>query len=399
MKKFIAILLAAMMAVGLLAACGGSSSDSSSTSESTSDSGSTSEDTTKVLFFYSAIGDYGFGDQGMEAVKNLEADYGWEWNLVEYGTDDSVAVTSFFDAVDAGWPETGEAYDYVVTTSWYLFDDLINQSEDYPDSKFIVYDTGPDKVFDNSNVWGISFAQNEGSFLCAIFEAYQSQTGVISTILRSDTPILNDFGTGWIHGAKYAKTELGLDVDYLFTYLGETSSSGTLETCSELFANTDYGAKTDIMYLIASDWILSACQSAYENDVEWVIGVDMDQWQVLHDQGSDDSSTHYNKIVTSMQKKIQESVAWTVAGILDGSLASGNHAATIANDGVGLADNDNYQSQVSEEVQSAVNEVKDQIADGTIEVHSYYDFTGDDGYDKYVEYYTDHDISFEELEG
>ena len=153
------------------------------------------------------------------------------------------------------------------------------------------------------------------------------------------------------------------------------------------------------MYLIASDWILSACQSAYENGVEWTIGVDTDQWQALHDQGIDDASSHYMKIVTSMQKKIEESVDWTVAGILDGSLAGGNHAATLANNGVGLADNENFQAQVSQETQAAVKAVLDSVASGAVDVHSYYDFTGDDFYEKYVNYYTDHEISFEEANG
>lgn len=403
MKKFLALLLAAMMVVGLLAACGSSSNGGGESAAPASNGGegeSTGNEVPQVLFFYSAIGDYGFGDQGYAACKNLEDKFGMKMTLIEYGTDTSVAVTSLWDAVENGVPETGNSYDYVVTTSWNgLYDTIVEQSANYPDTKFIIFDTGPDKVFDNENVYGISFAQNEGSFATAIFEAYQSKTGVISTIARSDSPILNDFCTGWIHGAKYAKTDLGLDVDYLFTYLGETSSSGTLETCSVIFNDTSRGAKTDIMYLIASDWILSACQSAYENGVEWTIGVDTDQWQALHDQGIDDASSHYNKIVTSMQKKIEESVEWTVQGILDGSLKGGNHAATLANNGVGLADNENYQAQVSQETQAAVKAVLDSVASGAVDVHSYYDFTGDDFYEKYVNYYTDHDISFEEANG
>jgi basic membrane protein A len=404
MKKFLALLLAAIMVVGLLGACGGSgSSTPASTPASTDggDGGSEDAGVPNILFFYSAIGDYGFGDQGYKAVQNVKDTYGWKDWLIEYGTDTSVAVTSLWDSVEVGVPETGEPYDYVVTTSWNgLYDTIVEQSANYPDTKFIVFDTGPDKVFDNANVYGISFAQNEGSFLTAVFEAYQSETGVISTIARSDSPILNDFCTGWIHGAKYANKDLGLGTKYLFTYLGETSSSGCLETCSELFANTSQGAKTDIMYLIASDYILSATQSAFDNGVKWVIGVDTDQWQALHDQGIDDSSSHYNLIVTSMQKKIEESVAWTVAGILDGSLAGGNHAATIANGGVGIADqNENFKAQVSAETQAAVKAVADSIASGGLDIHSYYDFTGDDFYEKYVEYYTDHEKSFEEING
>ncbi|MBR2670620.1 MAG: BMP family ABC transporter substrate-binding protein, partial [Oscillospiraceae bacterium] len=191
MKKLLALLLAAMMVVGLLAACGGSSSGGSAepAPASSGEEGGSENAVPQVLFFYSAIGDYGFGDQGYAACKNLEQKYGMKMTLIECGTDTSIAVTSLWDAVENGVPETGEPYDYVVTTSWYgLYDSIVSQSVNYPDTSFIVFDTGPDKVFDNENLYGISFAQNEGSFATAVFEAYQSRTGVISTIARSDTP-------------------------------------------------------------------------------------------------------------------------------------------------------------------------------------------------------------------
>ena len=84
MKKFLALLLAAMMVVGLLAACGSSSNGGGESAAPASNGGegeSTGNDVPQVLFFYSAIGDYGFGDQGYAACKNLEDKFGMKMTM------------------------------------------------------------------------------------------------------------------------------------------------------------------------------------------------------------------------------------------------------------------------------------------------------------------------------
>ena len=160
-------------------------------------------------------------------------------------------------------------------------------------------------IRDRDNVYGITFGQNEGGFLVAVYSALMTKTGKIGCSLRSDTPILNDFGTGWLAGYKYAAKEMGLDVDMVFSYIGEDSVQSTYESCNVLFDN---GA--DYVWSVAGTNVLGACQAAEEKGgLEagyGVIGVDYDQWTYFKEVGD---AVGYENLVTSMLKNIEPCVA------------------------------------------------------------------------------------------
>lgn len=48
----------------------------------------------------------------------------------------------------------------------------------YPDTTFILFDTSPTGDFEGlDNVYGITFGQNEGGFLVAVYSALMTKTG------------------------------------------------------------------------------------------------------------------------------------------------------------------------------------------------------------------------------
>lgn len=52
-------------------------------------------------------------------------------------------------------------------------------AEDYPDTKFIVYDEPTDLVTDKENVQMVAYKDNEAEFLSGALVALMSETGVI----------------------------------------------------------------------------------------------------------------------------------------------------------------------------------------------------------------------------
>ena len=73
-------------------------------------------------------------------------------------------------------------YDYVMAMGWYITDTVVEKSRsgEWSDMTFILYDTAPDlDLAGLDNIYGVSFGQNEGSFLVSVYSALMSKTGKI----------------------------------------------------------------------------------------------------------------------------------------------------------------------------------------------------------------------------
>ncbi|MCC8103299.1 MAG: BMP family ABC transporter substrate-binding protein [Clostridiales bacterium] len=338
------------------------------------------EGSKKLLFFTAFIGDFGLSDMGYSAAQEVCEEYGWDMTLVEYGSyDAALAVNSFYDALET------THYDYFLGPDWYISDILNDTVAEYPDTTFILYDTGRDTVYEGDNIYGISFAQNESSFVAAILQAEMTKVGKIG-VLSTDSPILNDFSTGWLAGARYAQNDLGLDVEYLHAYLVETSMSAVYEQM-----NVMYDSGCDVVWPITAQMMLGAAQAAEEHggieEGYFIMGCDYDQYSYfksLADEGSE-SAVGYENILTSITKNIAPCAKAIIDSVEsgDGSIETGNRLYGVAEDGVGILENDYYLENTPEEVREVIYDIIDKIGSGEIEVPSYYDF---DTYEEFEEY-------------
>ena len=82
--------------------------------------------------------------------------------------------------------------------------------------------------------------------------------------------------------------------------------------------------------------------------------------------------------MTIMIKNIGDTLVSTFDAIENGTVQWGSLSVLgIKEGGVALADNENYQKLVGEDVRKSVNELIDQIKNGEITIPSYFDFTDD----------------------
>lgn len=376
-RKIIAILLVLSMCFAMAACSKGSNGDkntggnSNVSDEDGDNKGGTSKDEKKKFLFFTAfIGDFGLSDMGHRAAKEICEKYGYELTLVEYGSyDAALAVNSFWDALETS------KYDVFFGPDWYIADILNDAAAQYKDTTFILYDTGRDTNYVGDNIYGISFAQNEGSFMVALLQALMTKKGKIG-VLSSDSPILNDFSTGWLAGARYAKEQLGLNIDYLHTYMTEVSMSAVYESMNVLYDNG-----CDVVWPITAQMMLGAAQAAEEHGgIEngfFIIGCDYDQYTYFKGlaEGGDSSAVGYENIVTSMTKNIGECAAAIIESINGkNNIPSGNRLYGVAENGVGLLENDYYLEQIPEDVRNTLKETIEKIGRGEIKVPSYFDF-------------------------
>ena len=393
MKKALAMVLALVMCLGLVACAGSGSNSTPATTKASTDTQAPAADGSgkaaegKTMLYYTAyIGDFGLADMGWRAAQAAQEKYGYDVTLVEYGNDSSQAVNSLIDALDT------KHYDYVMAMGWYISDTVIEKSKsgEWADTTFILYDTAPSTDFSGTNnIYGVSFAQNEGSFLVGVYSALMSKTGKVGCVINLDAPICNDFGTGWLCGVKYAKKTLGLNVDSMYTYMGELTVQGDYESVNVVMDNG-----CDYVYNVGASVSLGAMQAAdekggYENG-KFIIGTDYDQYTYFETVGDVQG---YKSMVTSMLKNIEPCVALLLQNINGEAtgIEPGNHTYGVAEGGTGLAENDWYKQNTPEDVQKQISDISAKIASGEIDVVSYFDFPT---YDDFATYRDNIDAEF-----
>lgn len=387
------MVLALVMCLGLVACAGSGSNSTPATTKASTDTQAPAADGSgkaaegKTMLYYTAyIGDFGLADMGWRAAQAAQEKYGYDVTLVEYGNDSSQAVNSLIDALDT------KHYDYVMAMGWYISDTVIEKSKsgEWADTTFILYDTAPSTDFSGTNnIYGVSFAQNEGSFLVGVYSALMSKTGKVGCVINLDAPITNDFGTGWLCGVKYAKKTLGLNVDSMYTYMGELTVQGDYESVNVVMDNG-----CDYVYNVGASVSLGAMQAAdekggYENG-KFIIGTDYDQYTYFETVGDVQG---YKSMVTSMLKNIEPCVALLMQNINGEAtgIEPGNHTYGVAEGGTGLAENDWYKQNTPEDVQKQIADISAKIASGEIDVVSYFDFPA---YDDFATYRDNIDAEF-----
>lgn len=395
MKRTLALLLALAMCIGLVACSSGGANTTTPAAQqgggeaTTQGGGDSSNGAKKKIIFYTAfIGDFGLSDMGYRAVQELAEEYDMEWTLVEYGAyDAALAVNGFWDALES------QHYDYFFGPTWNIEDIIDDAAKQYPDTTFIHYDVGKGIVFNEPNVYGITFAQNESSFMAACLQVLMSKNGKIGCI-SSDSPILNDFSTGWLAGVKYAKKELRPEIQWLHTYMPETSMSAVYEAMNVMYDNG-----CDAVWAITAQMMLAACQAAEEHggieDGYWVMGCDYDQWEYFKGLAAEDanSAVGYENILTSITKNIAPAAKAIVASVEsgDGSVEPGNKVWGVYENGVGYLENEQFLANVPDDVQKTLKDIINKIGSGEIVVPSYYDFAS---YDDFAAYRDNPDAEF-----
>jgi basic membrane protein A len=152
-------------------------------------------------------------------------------------------------------------------------------------------------------------------------------------------------------------------VKYVISYPGSFSDTALGKEVTEDMISK--GA--DVIWQVAGglgNGVIDACSG---HDDVWCIGVDQDQYL----QFKDTNAAWANTILTSALKNTNVAFKAVCEMVADGSYSKklGTHETWgIALNGVGLAENDFYLANASEEVRNQVAETLAQVASGAVEV-------------------------------
>jgi basic membrane protein A len=373
MKKSLILILAIAMSLSMVLAGCGEKKDADETPDKTNGDTVTNNeddketdkdaDPLKVLLLINGnTGDLSFFDSAANGMKLMEEKYGdaVETKVTEMGFDETKWEPSLRDASDEDW-------DVIIVGTWQMTERLTSVALDYPDKKYIIFDTSVDyEENDLPNVYSVMYKQNEGSFLAGALAArittsdmpLANEEKVIGFLGGFEGPVINDFLVGYIEGAKYIDEEVKVAVSYIGSF--EDSGKG------KEMALVQYNNGADIGYNVAGQAGLGQIEAAKEVN-KYAIGVDSDQALLFKDKDPEKAEL----IATSVLKRVDNSLLRAIDKHLEGTLTYGQaENLGFKEKAIVLADNEFFDKLISDELKNELKEIEQKIIDGEIEVKS-----------------------------
>lgn len=342
MKKLASVLLCSTMALGLVGCGGSDTADAGS-----SDGGSTeTEKATRIALIVPNIGDQSYFDTANHGLTLLEENYGDKVStqLIEMGTDAGGWETAYRQAADEG-------YDYIISGNFMYESDMLKVAKEYPEIKWLNFDYGDAEANALDNVYAINYACQDAGYLAGVVAAVKSKSGVIGCIGGMETDGIKQFLAGYMEGAY----DVNPDIKVVTGFVGNFTDTAKAK---ELALNMNkQGA--DVVYHAAGGAGNGMFEAAADADF-WAIGVDSDQYGAM--SGKPDLAKH---ILTSSEKKCDEGILLAITEMMEGKAEYGTAKTLTAQDGaVGLAENENYKANMSEDELAKVKEFQDKLLSG-----------------------------------
>ena len=311
MKKFIVVLLAALM-VFSFAACGGSKG------------GSSDDGTMKVAMVtdYGDITDQSFDQTTYEACKAFCDENGVEFTYKKPASDaDADRVSSIEEAIEEG-------YNVIVMPGYAFANAIFEVAPMYPDTKFVALDVSEgdltaygEREFDGPNVYSAVYQEELAGYMAG-YAAVKLGYTKLGFLGGMAVPAVQRYGSGFVQGADAAAEELGKDdVEIKYVYGGQFFGDADITAAMD----TWYGAGTECVFACGGGIYSSAAEAAAKTGGK-VIGVDVDQQGIIDGQYGDGMT------VTSAMKGLAPTVNTLLRAIKAGEWD--NYAGKIQNLGL-----------------------------------------------------------------
>ena len=300
MKKFIAMLLAGTMALGL-AACGGSSAPAESKAEEGGDM------RVAMITDYGDITDQSFNQTTYEACKAF-----CEANKIDFtyykpeGDSDAEREAMIDKAVSDG-------YNVVVMPGYAFANAIYNEAPMYENVKFVALDVSEgdltnygEREFDGPNVFSAVYQEELAGYMAGV-AAVKLGYKKLGFLGGMAVPAVIRYGYGFVQGADAAAAELGVDdVEIKYAYGNQFYGDADITAAMD----TWYSGGTEVVFACGGGIFTSACEAAEKTGGK-VIGVDVDQ------QGKIDGDYEDGMCVTSAMKGLAATVNTVLAAIQD----------------------------------------------------------------------------------
>ena len=330
-----AALAAALAAVA--AGCGGSGGGTTGAGSAT---GSTAKPLVVLVTDIGQLNDHGFNQLAYAGLKRAQHGLGIDGRVYQSASSQDY-IPNLARAAQQGAA-------LVVSVGFDQANAIATTAEKFPQTHFAIVDVDQhDLKGDPQNVEGIVFSEQEvgylAGYLAGLVERGRGAHPAIGSVGGEKQPPVDRYIAGYRAGAQKADPGIKLLNAYSQDWVDQAK-------CKVDALNQIQGG-ANIVFQVAGGCGLGVIDAAKQKRV-WAIGVDADQ------------SYLGPQVLTSAMKRVDNSVYDTISQVLDGSFKGGtNSRFSLENDGVGLG---KISSKVPQSIQDKVDQVKQQIVDGTI---------------------------------
>ena len=357
----IALGLATVLSLGL-AACGSAPTSSASSSGG---SGTTSDFKACMVSDESGFDDRSLNQSGKEGLDRAGADFGIETVAVE-----SKSAADYPTNVDS---LIQQECNLIIGVGFNLADDMTKAAKQNPDVRFALIDAQFTEA-GLPNAKPLIFNTAEAAYLAGYAAAGTTKTGKVATYGGQAIPTVQIFMEGFAKGVEKYNADNGASVQVLGwdpanpsggSFVGDFKDAAKGQQLTEQFLSQ--GA--DIIMPVAGDAASGALAAvkAAGGDSDAIVWVDADGYLTT---GKDGGAPY---MLTSVIKEIGTAVYDTVDEAQRGAFSATPYVGTLGNQGVALAPYHDWDSKVSPELKTKIDELKKQIVDGTLDVSTAYD--------------------------
>ena len=308
------------------------------------------------------LGDKSFFDSAEAGLAQLKADGRIDYVTIEMGgtdEDQPTWLSTLYDVSEDG------GYDLIICGTYQMPDYLKEVATQYPDQLYAIFDDTT-YVGENKNVVNLSYRQNDMGYLVGVYAACMTvdtnianinEDAVVGFVGGVDSPVINDFLIGFIEGAQSVNPDIKIDTRYTNDYVDTAIAK-------EYGLSMINDNKCDIIWGVAGNAGNGAAEAALETGKAWFIGVDSDQELTF----SPDLAAI---TLTSGLKNIGNSLVWLFDEWDAGRTYWGQVVELgIAEGGVGIVTDKNYDKLASAETKAAVEAAQNAILNGEVVVDS-----------------------------
>lgn len=299
-----------------------------------------------LVFDVGGRGDKSFNDAAYEGLSRAARELGVATEVLEpSGAEDREAAMRLFAA---------RGFDLVIGVGFIFSTDVNVVAKAFPKTPFACIDYAP--PFDGSpipsNVRGLRFREEEGSFLVGAVAGSITKTSHVGFVGGMDIPLIRKFEAGYRAGV----LEVCPTCTVHAGYAGSTPDAFRDPVKGKALANSQIAATADVIYHASGTTGHGVFEAARDMGVK-AIGVDADQFDEMP-----------GVITTSMIKRGDVAVFDTIRAVVDKRFAGGLTSFGLAEGGVGYVDQGPHAASIPEDVKKRVAVLAERVVKGEIKV-------------------------------
>ena len=305
-----------------------------------------------VVFDLGGRGDKSFNDGAYLGATRAAKELGARVRFVEPGEgSDREAGLRLLAA---------EGMDLVIGVGFIFTDDLTQLAREYPNVAFagvdyaLTVNAAGQVVMPPSNLAALKFREEQGSFLVGAIAALVGGSKKVGFVGGMDSPLIHKFEIGYRAGVKHVCP----DCTVISQYAGVTPEAFGNPGRGKELALSQFQQGVNVIYHASGSTGLGVFEAARTLG-RFGIGVDADQYAEAP-----------GRVLTSMVKRVDESVFNAIQRVMDGTFTGGIYQFGLAENGVGYVYDDNNRALIPDSVRARVEALREEIIAGRIIVPS-----------------------------